>query len=419
MNTFLIPANGYRWAIPTLEGEFNSRLDFDCIITSENLLNVWEQMATGVLKAPGPDGNRYQDLTKTEFGKVARELKRQIRDGNWRPGSTRSVSWQKPDGRGTREIAIRNMSDQVVSKAVSRPIISALEAILPPSCFAYRPGKSSLHLLAQLRYLIETTGHTVVAEQDIRNAFGSVDIERVVLNFSRQLLPNESDRELLNLIETILKGNMQSLVGIEQGDSLSPPTLNLRLYCCLDLPSSQTTSHDRITQKARFSDNVIYLAESVHDGQRALEEDRQVLRDTEFSFKESGRYPVDLRRRGSSIEILGLKLRLEGDQVMFDLGRYAIRNLSKALANARNQSNSVFAAKQILVGWINEYGAVFECYGPWRYLPIIKEVIRDCGLHEYHSDTWLLERMGEAIRIWDTVCVDALDGWSATNDIAS
>ena len=419
MNSFLTPANGYRNSFANPNLDFVTELDFEAIAHHENFMRIWEQLKGKPRKAAGLDDFRCEDYTKSELAKVVRTLQTLIRNGTYKPGPSRRVSWPKPGGNGTRDIDIRNVPDRVVSLAVAKPISKALESILLPTCFAYRPNKSSLDLLAQLRHRIESTGMTVVAQDDIRNAFGSLDIGRVRSDFASELLPPEIHAQLLRLMSAIWRGNMRRQIGIEQGDPLSPFTLNLRLHYCRDLPFHLTTDPDNQTWNARFSDNLVYQAGSVSEGLRALERDRRILAGTEFCLKGENNYPVDLRRQGSSIEVLGFKIRMSNARVLFDLGKRAINNLSHALANASTKPDPIRMCKHVLTGWIMEYGAAFDSYGPERYLTTVKEICLRHRLYEYSSEAWILGKMLKAIHVWESICERALDDVNNTDDMVT
>ena len=402
----LIAANQYRRQTSTSlqAGRRNSTaLDFGAIVNTDNFIRIWKEQLLRPGRGPGVDGFRFEHFSKTEIAAISKVAIREIENGTWRPRETKQVSWPKSSGNGLRRIDIRTTIDRLVSSAVATPLMIALEGVLQPTCFAYRPRKSSLHLLATIKREIEATERTVIAQDDIRDAFPSVNITRTIVDFAREVLPNESDARLLLLIEAILRGNMRSEVGIEQGDPISPLALNTRLHYSLDVPSQETTRPDNLPLRFRYSDNIPYLTRSVTEGERALERDRQILLQTEFRFKGENNYPVDLRRRGSSIELLGFLIRLEEHRIKFDLGRKAINSLSNALASCKLYPAPVLAAEQVLTGWLHEYGAAFESYEPCKYMGPIMDEIKRHRFYEFNSESWIYERMAEAVGTWNSI----------------
>jgi hypothetical protein len=231
-----------------------------------------------------------------------------------------------------------------------------------------------------MAHYIEHEGYNVAGQDDVANAFPSVRLNDSVCDYAAVV----EDPGLQNLIEVILRGYERSQLGIEQGDPLSPPTLNLRLHNCLDLPSLATTGSDN-PLRFKYADNLVYLCRSVSEGQRAIESDDALLRRSGFSLKGEKKYPVDLRRSGSSITILGFVIRLEEDGVKFGLNNKAFQNLSVRFQRAHELPDSSAVAESVIAGWIKMYGPVFESYGVSDYLRRAQRVAVCNGFREVGS----------------------------------
>jgi retron-type reverse transcriptase len=241
------------------------------IINRENLVRVFKRIRSHAGKGTGIDGYQYREFSITEMGDIADDITAAINEQRWRPAPSRRKMIPKPP-RGERPLDIRCHIDRLVSSAVTEVVSAALEPIFLPTSFAYRPNRSVHGLLAILAHFVEHEGSCVIGKDDVANAFPSVRISDVMQDYASVV----EDPGLLHLIEVILRGHRESRLGLEQGDPLSPPTLNLRLHHCQDLPSLETTGPDN-PLRLRYADDVVYLSHSVSEGQRAIESDAALL----------------------------------------------------------------------------------------------------------------------------------------------
>ena len=402
----IAPSNGYRFEGRSASWYGVSKaLDFDSITCPENLVSVFKAMRWRSPTAPGLDDYTIRDFSTTEFGEIARVLSRQLRNGVWRHSASRPAFLTRSRGGRGRLIRIRNLVDRVVSTAVAVAVTNELEKHLSDHTFAYRPGRSSHHMHAVIAQVIED-GNYVVAQDDVRSAFSFLRVADAVNDFRRVLSARIApvDR-LVNLIRNILLGSNCSEVGIEQGDPLSPPTFNLRMHFCFGLSSQSTAHQNNSPLRFWYSDNAVYLCQSVSEGLRAVAVDGETLREAGFSFKGQNNYPLDLNRQGAVTEVLGLRLRLRNGRVKFDFKRNAFHELSIALQACSIRSNPVLVSKQVIAGWINEYGAVFESNGCERYLSDIRDTILEHHLDECSSSKWLRSQMEKACDTWNRIRV--------------
>lgn len=389
--------SGYprRWsAAPPREPDQIPPLTLSAIINRENLVRTFKRVRDKAGPAAGIDGYRYWDYSISEIGDVADVVCGAIHAGNWRPSRSRVKPVPKHP-RGTRRLDIRCTVDRLVSAAVCEPVTHALDSHLLPTSFGFRPGRGVHSLLAILAHYIEHEGYCVVAHDDIANAFPSLRIDDALRDYAALV----EDPGLLRLIEAILRGHTGSPVGIEQGDPLSPPTMNLRLHHCLDLPSLATTDPGT-PLRLRYADDLVYLTRSVTDGQRALDADGALLRPTGFHLKERRNYPVDLRRSGSSTQVLGLRISLASGRVRYEIDSGATRRLSEALRRAHELPDSTAVADAVVQGWINGYGPAVESCGAQRYREDVQRALRCAGSCELGSPRRLNLYGERAVEHW-------------------
>jgi hypothetical protein len=104
--------------------------------------------------------------------------------------------------------------------------------------------------------MVRHNAWTIVID-DIRRAFDNVRID-VAMTAHRRFI---QDAELLNLIETILRGHNGPgrEIGIDQGGAYSPTALNVTLDATLDKP----LFNERLRRGLRYADNIALIGLSL------------------------------------------------------------------------------------------------------------------------------------------------------------
>jgi len=253
-------------------------------------------------------------------------------------------------------------------------------------------------MLAEIVHRAESLGMTVITQDDLRNAFGFVTISHAVENYSRHV----RDPELLRLIEVVLRGHDQSRdLGIDQGDPLSPPTLNLRLHYCLDLPALGSAPPGT-THRYRYVDNLVYQSRSVTEGREALQHDRVLLEQAGFQLKGEGSHPIELRRQGARVNVLGFVLSWNENGIQFSLNPKALRRLEETLEKVHEGPSPVDTARQVIHGWIEAQGPAFASGGAPEILDQIQRVAAHSGFREVGARRTLMDKVGRALYHWRT-----------------
>ncbi|MCC6421225.1 MAG: hypothetical protein IT429_23560, partial [Gemmataceae bacterium] len=216
------------------------------IANHEYLLWVFDLMKQRGGQAPGLDGLRYGDFSRSEIAAALREIARATRDGTYRPHPYRSVLIPKEDGT-SRELHLRNIIDRVVAGALYRALVPYFEPRLSGYGFRAAPEMwtaegepleryNTWRLLADLELAITEEQRFVLAIDDVKKAFDNVNIDLVLAILAKHI----QEAALLRLIEVVLRGGDDNHnIGIDQGSPLSPIILNILLTEAHDEPLSK------------------------------------------------------------------------------------------------------------------------------------------------------------------------------------
>ena len=279
----------------------NRATNFAQLIDPEHLLHGYHRVSETGGQSPGLDGVRYANISDTEAARICQQISSAVQERTYRPHATRSVRIPRAGGR-FRELRLRGIFDRALAAAVNEVLTPAIDPQLLPCCFGYRRRRSTLHMLAALERDMRDTGRRVIVTDDISNAFPSVRIEDVLIDF-RQII---HDDKLFWLVETIIRGHDGGLhtLGLDQGCPISPGALNLRLNFCLDRPFTAGPGSPPLY---RWADNIALLCRGVTDGRDDHRRIGELLRSAGFNLKGEGP-PSNLARQGAKSCYLGTRL---------------------------------------------------------------------------------------------------------------
>lgn len=366
------------------------------IIDAENLLANYNQLEREGGQAPGPDGNSFSDLGRRERADACRAVSDLLAQGRYRPGPARQIDIPKPSG-GTRTLTLRDIIDRMVSRAVASAITPVIDARLLDCVMGFRPGRSIHQMLSRLEATVLQDDLPVIATDDIRQAFDFVPIDATLAAFARHI----SDRDVLRLVETILRGHDPAArhVGIDQGDPLSPLALNILLDHVLDRPLV-AAGRDIPSRYWRYADNLLCATRDVSTGRRILDTACRYLDLAGLATKrEYG--PIDLRRPGSHVDVLGFRIsRRSEHQLTYELTRDSWHSLHQQLSRAHETSEPARMADMVLRGWLEEYGPTCGDVGVRDIVNHARCIAIRVGFREIETEDGLLAVGRRAYERW-------------------
>src|SRR5205823_1907836 len=114
--------------------------------------------------------------------------------------------------------------DRIVQRACVEILQPILDPLFDARSFGYRPRRSPQHALALAEQLARSESRWMWVAVDIKDAFGSVPLQRL-LDITKKYLP---DDKLIAFLKTVVGG--AKLPGLRQDGPLSPLLLNLYLH---------------------------------------------------------------------------------------------------------------------------------------------------------------------------------------------
>jgi RNA-directed DNA polymerase len=368
----------------------------DQIANRDHLFHCWRTLAREGGRGPGIDDYTYADFSPVEVGFIVGDLSAQVLSGAYVAEPTRVVPVPKHhDSAETRKLKIGTLCDRVVGKALHEAFRPFWEKRFSPVSYGCRPRRSTWTLLADLEVAMLHTGRTVLAVDDVRNAFDNLpigpilDIHRDALHRVRQKNFGMADKaRALDLITAVLRGHDRTRErGVDQGGPYSPDALNVLM----------NHAHDRVVGEIceeplgyRYVDNLVYLCRSVSEGEQVLGTVRRLLEPLGLTLKgQDG--TRDLTRDEASL--LGFSVRWDGQALRLTLPEDTFDLLRLHLCETHVTPNPPQAARVTVQGWVTAYAPAFEDGD----VSTILTTLVACGFRESAS-------RAEVIQWWE-------DGW--------
>lgn len=230
----------------------------------ENLMKAFEQVESNE-GAPGPDRQGVREV-KNHLKVILPQLRRELVEGNYRPGMIRRVWIPKPGG-GERGLGIPNVIDRVVQQAVYQVMNPHYDPTFHESSHGFRPGRSCHTAIAEARKYLED-GYEWVVDLDLEKFFDRVNHDRLVSRLEQRV----KDRRLIVLIRRMLKAKVVMPDGVvvateegtPQGGPLSPLLSNIVLD---ELDRELTRRGHRFV---RYADDCNIYVQSERAGKRVM-----------------------------------------------------------------------------------------------------------------------------------------------------
>jgi RNA-directed DNA polymerase len=300
--------------------------------------------------APGPDGCTYADFSNSEKWQFCRDTRDEIRNGTYEPGPERIRLIPKGPGRGKRCLILQSIFDRVVQRAVVEIVQPLVDPQFDAASFGFRPKRSTLHALAAANRLFDKERRSVWVTADIADAFQRVPINRL-LDVARKYLFAD---DLVHFIGTVLSNS--KIPGLRQGGPLSPLLLNLFLDHHLD--RKWRAKHPDVPL-IRYADDILLLCKSVEQAKKAHRALSKLLLPTGMLLKSTVSNGVRTLTPKSPAIWMGFAIQKLAGKLRFGFTDDAYYDLSRALAEMHERSNSPVRAYQSILGWISQIG---PCY---------------------------------------------------------
>ncbi|WP_439627014.1 reverse transcriptase domain-containing protein [Gemmata sp.] len=342
------------------------------IADRDNLYHCYRELRREGGQAPGIDGLCYPDLSPGETGELLADLSRRVMTFSYRPQPARLVEIPKPGTTRTRTLSIPVLLDRVLARAAYEALSPFWEDIFLDCSWGFRHGRNAWGMLLAVEEVMELTGFSVLAIDDVKSAFEKTPLDPVLdchlrlldrigtnappVTGRTQVTRRDEKKKVLWLVRTVLAGDDPSRTrGMPQGNNYSPTGLNGLFHDYLDVPAAGTLKHPLWN---RYADNVCRLCRSVAEGEQALAAIRQHLAPLGMSLKgEDGVFDL---KNGDEAQLLGFTLSLGEKKLTHGLGKRARGQLRRGLERAHETGHPDQTARRALEGWITSCGPAFE-----------------------------------------------------------
>ncbi|NJR55401.1 MAG: CRISPR-associated endonuclease Cas1 [Acaryochloris sp. CRU_2_0] len=227
----------------------------DEFLDPENFEAAWQKIKRK-RSGPGVDGETIDQLA-ARIDQVQTQLIKAIAQNTYQPLPLKPFVIPKKNGEW-RHLAVPTLRDRLVQQALLSILHQILEPQFESSSFAYRPGKSYLTAVRQIRHW-HHQGYEWVLDADLVKYFGELNHQRLIAEVAERV----HEPKFLDLVQAWIsvgtytkQGIILPEKGLPQGAIISPILANVYL----DDFDEAFLGHQ--AKLVRFSDDFVLLARS-------------------------------------------------------------------------------------------------------------------------------------------------------------
>jgi RNA-directed DNA polymerase len=279
---------------------------YDRIHRSDVLWEAWKRVRRNKGSA-GVDAQTLAEVESYGVDRFVEEIGTELRAGVYRPRAVLRRYIPKADGK-KRPLGIPTVRDRVVQMAATLVLEPIFEADFLPCSYGFRPRRGATGALETIRKL-GAAGANHVLDADIRDYFGSIDHEKLLVLVSRRV----SDRRVLKLLVQWLDAGVMEdgrkvalLSGTPQGGVISPLLSNIYLHV-LDQVWTKRCAH--LGTLVRYADDFVVVCSTAKACEEAEARVRAVLTRLGLELHPDKTRRVGLSWGNEGFDFLGCHLR--------------------------------------------------------------------------------------------------------------